>query len=104
MESDDLIGPVPVAAGAEAANASEAERFEEVGGIVYQCARWWACKMSDHRISATLQVGRILLPEATAYDILGVKQDATPAEMKKRSVLQFCHILPSDDSKTPIVL
>ena len=42
MESDDLIGPVPVAGGAEAANASEAERFEEVGGIVYQCARWWA--------------------------------------------------------------
>ena len=51
-------------------------------------------KVSDHRVSATLQVGRILAPGATAYDILGVKQDATPAEMKKRSVLQFRSFAP----------
>ena len=37
MESDELIGPVPVASAAEAANASEAERFEEVGDIDWEC-------------------------------------------------------------------
>ena len=37
MESDELIGPVPVASAAEATNTSEAERFEEVGDIVKEC-------------------------------------------------------------------
>ncbi|KAL3698923.1 hypothetical protein R1sor_016945 [Riccia sorocarpa] len=59
LEGDPMVGPPPPAAVAEAACANDAERFEEVT--------------------------RILGPDVSnAYEILGVKREVPPADLKKR--------------------
>eukprot|EP00850_Spirogloea_muscicola_P000208 SM000001S04610 [mRNA] locus=s1:1283279:1287697:+ [translate_table: standard] len=58
LEMEPLVGPPPPAAVAEAEDATEAERFEEVL--------------------------RVSVPGLNAYDILGVQSNAAAAELKKR--------------------
>ncbi|KAL2614243.1 hypothetical protein R1flu_025935 [Riccia fluitans] len=59
LEGDPMVGPPPPAAVAEAASANDAERFEEVT--------------------------RILGPDVeNAYEILGVKREVSPADLKKK--------------------
>lgn len=57
-EDGDMIGPMPPAIMKEAENATEAERFGEVV--------------------------RIMVPDATAYDILGVNPQFSNSDLKKR--------------------